>query len=76
MVGGVNDTEHEIASIADFIKDMENLLYYALLPYHQLGNAKRQSLGLPDERRFYTPTKERMHELATVAREFVKDVKP
>ena len=76
VVGGVNDTEEEISDIARFIKDMEGLLYYALLPYHELGNAKRESLGLPEERSFYTPTKERIRELADVARAFVEQVRP
>ena len=76
VVCGVNDTEEEIAHIARFIKDIEGLLYYELLPYHPLGNSKRQSLGLPEEQSFYGPTKERIHELAEVARGFVKEVRP
>ena len=76
VVGGVNDTEEEISDIARFIEDMEGLLYYELLPYHELGNAKRQSLGLQEERSFYTPTKERIRELADVAKAFVEEVRP
>jgi pyruvate formate lyase activating enzyme len=77
VVGGVNDTEEEISSIACFIKDMEGLLYYELLPYHALGNSKRPSLGLSEEQeRFYAPSKERIYELAEVARAFVKEVRP
>ena len=76
VVGGVNDTEKEISDIARFIKDMDGLLYYQLLPYHELGNAKRESLGLQEERSFYTPTKERIRELADVARAFVEQVRP
>jgi len=76
VVGGVNDTEEEISNIARFIEGMEGLLYYELLPYHALGNPKRQSLGLPEERSFHTPSKERMRELTDVARAYVKDVRP
>ena len=76
VVGGVNDTEEEISRIACFIKDMEGLLYYELLPYHKLGNSKLQSLGQEEESSFDTPTKERMRELAEAARAFVKEVRP
>lgn len=76
VIGGVNDTEEEISNIACFIKDMDGLLYYELLPYHPLGNSKRPSLGLPEERSFQTPTKERIQELADVARAFINDVRP
>lgn len=76
VIRGVNDTEEEISTIARFIKDMEGLLYYELLPYHPLGHSKRPSLGLPEERHFRTPTKERMRELADAARTFIHDVRP
>ena len=76
VIGGVNDTEEEISNIARFIKDIEALEYYALLPYHSLGNAKRPSLGLKEEDGFTAPSKERMQELANIAREYVADVKP
>ena len=76
VVGGVNDTEEEISNIARFIKDVDGLLYYELLPYHPLGNSKRPSLGLPEERSFYTPNQERMCELADAARAFVENVRP
>ena len=76
VIGGVNDTEEEISNIARLIEGMEGLLYYELLPYHPLGNPKRQSLGLPEERGFYTPSKERMRELADVARVYLNDVRP
>lgn len=76
VVGGVNDTVEEIAGIARFIADFPGLRYYELLPYHRLGNAKRRSLGLPEDERFYTPTEEQMRALAEVAREFVREVRP
>ncbi len=75
VIGGVNDTEEEISNIASFIKDIEGLLYYELLPHHNLGNSKRKSLGLQEELSFYTPTRERMRELARAARAFVREVK-
>lgn len=76
VIGGVNDTMDEIAGIARFLQGIDSLLYYELLPYHPLGDSKRQSLGLPEEDRFHTPSKEEMAALADIAREFVREVRP
>jgi len=46
VIPGVNDNEKEIKSIAEFIMNFENVLYYELLPYHPLGTAKYKSLGM------------------------------
>ncbi len=75
VVGGVNDAEEEIARIARFVGSFAHLLYYELLAYHPLGESKRESLGLSKEDRFYAPDKERMNELADVARTFVDEVR-
>jgi len=76
VIGGVNDTAEEIEGIARLIGGIESLLYYELLPYHPLGESKRESLGQTAEDRFYTPDKEKMSELADVARAFVGEVRP
>ena len=76
VVGGVNDTEEEIANIARFVGSFAHLLYYELLTYHPLGESKRESLGLSKEDRFYAPGRERMDELADLARTFVDEVRP
>jgi glycyl-radical enzyme activating protein len=76
VVGGVNDTPEEISGIARFIADFPELLYYELLPYHTLGQAKLQSLGSREEQPFTTPSKEHLGELAEVARQFVGQVRP
>jgi pyruvate formate lyase activating enzyme len=76
VIGGVNDTPAEIGAIARFIQPFPGLRYYELLPYHQLGESKRHSLGLPAEDRFYTPSKETIADLAATARLSVREVRP
>jgi len=76
VIGGINDSAEEIGSIARFIAAFPELLYYELLPYHSLGKAKLQSLGLEEEERFTTPSKDHLGELAEVARQFVGQVRP
>lgn len=76
VVGGVNDTEEEIAAIARLLAGVDGLLYYELLPYHPLGESKRVSLGLAAETRFYTPDRQRLAALAAAARRHLPDVRP
>jgi len=47
VIPGCNDSEENIASIADFIKELPNIQEYELLPYHNLGASKYKSLGIP-----------------------------
>jgi len=72
VVGGVNDSEDEIGSIARYIGGRQNVLYYELLPYHVLGGSKLASLGLEPGTSFTTPTSQRMSELASVANPYIK----
>ena len=69
VVPGVNDTPGEIARVADFLRDLANVRYYELLPYHPLGAGKYESLGMEyafaDVRR---PPAETLHALADEAR--------
>jgi pyruvate formate lyase activating enzyme len=76
VVGGVNDTVEEIGGIAAFIGSADSLQYYELLPYHALGDAKLQSLGLARNGQFYTPTADQLQVLADVARQYVGEVRP
>lgn len=55
-----------IDKISEFLKTLENVKEYQLLPYHPLGNAKRKALGL-DSDGFYAPAKEFMEELKKYA---------
>lgn len=45
VVPGCNDSEENIVSIAEFIKDIPNVQEYELLPYHNLGESKYKALG-------------------------------
>lgn len=47
VIPGCNDSEENIAAIADFIKELPNIQEYELLPYHNLGASKYKSLGIP-----------------------------
>ncbi|MFH1568645.1 MAG: glycyl-radical enzyme activating protein, partial [Gemmatimonadota bacterium] len=76
LVGGVNDTEAEIGGIARLIGRHPNLQFYELLPYHALGDAKLESLGLGQRHPFHAPGKDRVRALAETARAFVADVRP
>ncbi|MDA0336167.1 MAG: glycyl-radical enzyme activating protein [bacterium] len=76
VIGGVNDTEEEIDGIARLIGGHEGLLYYELLPYHALGDAKLTSLGLALNGKFTTPDPTRLQALADVARRYVREVRP
>ncbi|MEW6755420.1 MAG: glycyl-radical enzyme activating protein [Candidatus Latescibacterota bacterium] len=75
VIGGVNDTDEEIAGMARLIGGYQTLLYYELLPYHPLGLSKRRSLGLPVDDPFHAPGKTRLAELAEAARAFVREVR-
>ncbi len=81
VIGGVNDTEGQIDAIARHISGFDGLLYYELLPYHALGDAKLASLGLnPDDMNsddsFTTPPADRLAALADIARRHVREVRP
>ena len=47
VIPGYNDSPENIQAIADFIKDIPNIQEYELLPYHNLGESKYASLGIP-----------------------------
>lgn len=51
-----------IAEISAFLKELDNVKKYELLPYHPLGDAKRKALSLPTEH-FSIPSTEYMKEL-------------
>lgn len=62
----IPETEQGIDKISEFLKTLENVKKYELLPYHPLGNSKRSALGLqPDG--FSVPTKEYVKELEKYA---------
>ena len=72
VVGSVNDNEQEIEAIARYLSDLTHLVHYILIPYHGLGKAKYDALGLEYQNSFYTPDKERMRQLERTAAKYVK----
>jgi len=71
VVPTVNDSQEDIAAIAQFVQSFPNLQYLELLPFHRLGEGKYHALGL-DYRAGHleTPKKDKMRELAARARKF------
>lgn len=55
-----------IDKISEFLKSLRNVKKYELLPYHPLGNSKRQALGIGKDG-FSVPTKEYMDKLQSFA---------
>ena len=56
----------EIDKISEFLKELENVKKYELLPYHPLGNSKAEALGIKMTR-FDVPEKSYMEELKKYA---------
>ena len=65
VIGGVNDTEEEIAAIRKLLQDMGGVEKVELLPYHGLGEHKYAALGL-DVEIFPVPGQETMAMLEQV----------
>lgn len=47
IVPGYTDGEDELAALGRFLKDFKNLEKVEALPYHTLGKAKYENLGIP-----------------------------
>jgi pyruvate formate lyase activating enzyme len=68
IVPGVNDTPEQVAQIAEFVKQLPNLLYYELLPFHPMATSKYDSLDIDYRARsLKRPSKEQMDALTKVA---------
>ena len=65
VIGGVNDSEEEIGNITNFIYKYSQPEYYELMPYHNLGISKMETLGIAESEQgeimfFKTPDEEKM----------------
>lgn len=69
VIAGLNDQSEQIRAIASWLKKLDSVLRYELLPYHPLGNGKYTALGYdPPPAWFRTPTSEVFEQLTKVAR--------
>lgn len=68
VIVGVNDRPDQIAEIADFLATFDHVEQYDLLPYHPLGTAKCEALGLAGPwPEFQSPTVSQLERLASSA---------
>lgn len=74
VIAGINDSTVEIQNIALMIKDFKRLLYYELIPYHKLGVSRYTHLGMDYIFNFEAPSKEKIEELAELAKKHLKNV--
>lgn len=58
----IPEIDQNIEAISGFLKQFENVKKYELLPYHPLGDSKREALGLTAEN-FTVPSAAHMKEL-------------
>lgn len=58
----IPEIEQGISEISAFMKQLKNVKQYELLPYHPLGNSKREALGMEEEK-FTIPSAKYMKEL-------------
>ncbi len=58
----IPEIDQGVPEISAFLHSLENVIQYELLPYHPLGNGKREALGLPGDD-FSIPTADFMKEL-------------
>lgn len=58
----IPEIKQGIDEISAFMKELKNVKQYELLPYHPLGNSKREALGM-EEKKFTIPSAEYMKEL-------------
>ena len=68
VIGGVNNSEENIAASAAYVHDVLPEAKMELLPYHSLGIIKYEAIGKPfDQNEFYTPDREEMKKLRGIA---------
>jgi pyruvate formate lyase activating enzyme len=70
IIPGVNDNKDSMSEICDIVKQLKNIEYIELMPYHSMGENKYTSLGL--ERKFIGMKAPEKEQLDTLAHEFSK----
>lgn len=70
IIPGVNDDKNSMREIYDIIKQLKNIEYIELMPYHSMGESKYTSLGL--EKKFIGMNAPEKELLVTLAHEFLK----
>ena len=63
----IPEINKEIDKISEFLKTLNNVVEYELLPYHPLGVAKQKAIGKAGVTEFTVPTKEYMQEVGRYA---------
>lgn len=58
----IPEIQQDIPKISEFLRKLEHVKQYELLPYHPLGTAKREALGMKKDA-FTIPSKDYMKEL-------------
>lgn len=72
VVPGITDSKEHILKLGEIIKTIKNVDKIELLPYHSLGKAKYEKLGLPYKLEELAPMdKEKVKELEKTLRDFV-----
>lgn len=70
VIGGVNNSEENIAASAAYVHRVLPGARMELLPYHRFGMVKYEAVGRPfGQDGFYTPDKEEMEKLRGIAAE-------
>lgn len=68
VIGGVNNSEENIADSAAHVHSVLPRAKMELLPYHSLGRIKYEAIWMSfDQEDFYTPDKEEMKKLRSIA---------
>ena len=62
----IPEIEQEIDRISEFLRSLENVICYELLPYHTLGNVKAEAMGC-EPNTFSVPSGDDMKELEKYA---------
>lgn len=71
IIPGVNDTEESVVEIASFVSTLPNVVYYELLNFNPLGDAKYKALSIENKLEHLRPlSDERMNELKEAAKQF------